>query len=105
MTREKTGKPNSFGHNKKVRRLTAKSAKAVKEFNSPGYNAKNLPPSAVEILTLRFCSPHGEGNGSIFAMLGEIDCLHLGDTKLPGGTKTPVLFVSLAECAPHKGRE
>ncbi|KAK3896506.1 hypothetical protein C8A05DRAFT_20527, partial [Staphylotrichum tortipilum] len=68
-----------FGHNKKVRRLKAKCAKAVQEFIAIGHNAKHLPLLAVEILALRYSSPYGEGNGSIFAMLGEINCLYLAD--------------------------
>jgi hypothetical protein len=82
---DKNGKACSFGHNKRVRRLKAKCINAVNEYNTIGYNSRHPPPAAVDILALRFCSPHGEGNGSIFAMLGELDCLHLGDTRLPGG--------------------
>jgi hypothetical protein len=71
------GLPRLFCHNKEVRRLRFKCRRAVKEFHALGYNAEFPPPSAAEVLALRYCSPNGGGHGPISALLGELRCLHL----------------------------
>lgn len=86
----KDGKQNSFAHNAKVRRMKETCRRAVKEYVQTGFNVKYLPPTNIEILALRYCSPHGDGNSAIMAMLGELHLLHRGDAKTTTLETVPV---------------
>ena len=73
------GSPNYWSLNGKVRSINTKLRNSVRKYSVAGTDFNFFLPARVELLALRYCSPRGEVNGEIVAMLGELSCLHLLD--------------------------
>ncbi|KAL2172689.1 hypothetical protein VTG60DRAFT_4135 [Thermothelomyces hinnuleus] len=71
----------SYAHNRRVRRIKNACRRAFDEFAATGMNPKYRIPAHEYIRALRYCSPRGEANPTVVALLCELNHAHLLDAK------------------------